>query len=237
MAYNNTDILFASLVGSKVNIPRFNAVQNELMKHVLPPIPFLPLKNEVNIDEVDQTYETNSELLKQETSNFNIDLWKADQPTPEDQQFFPFWFLDEKGNKWLLPYEPMITISGKNTIVRRNVAKAKSTTIKGISLGGSIKERWNQADYEITITGVLIGSLLTGSVKECYPISDFEKLRDFMTTPKSLKVFCEPLQLLGINQIVIEDFSFPFTKGENVQAYEIKAYSDFDYKLLLDIND
>ena len=129
----------------------------------------------------------------------------------------------------------MINISGKNTIVRRNVAKAK--TKGGLELGGSIKERWNQGDYDITITGVLIGSLLTGNVEDCFPREDFEKLRDFMTAPKSLKVYCEPLQLLGINQIVIEDFSFPFTKGENVQAYEIKCYSDFDYKLLLDIED
>ena len=226
MSYSNTDILFASLVGSKVSIPRFNAVQNELTKHVLPPIPFLPLKKETRIDGVDE--------------NFEIDLWKADAPTPKEQQFFPLTFIREQNNKeirFTLPYEPMINISGKNTIIRRNVAKAKSTSVDGISLGGSIKERWNQADYEITITGVLIGSLLTGSVKECYPISDFEKLRDFMIASKSIRVLCEPLQLLGINQIVIEDFSFPFTKGENVQAYEIKAYSDFDYKLLLDIND
>ena len=222
MGYNNTDILFASLVGSKLSIPRFSAVQNELMKHVLPPIPFLPIKYEDTIEAI---------------SSDKGELWKSDAPTPKAQQFFPFSFVSEDGQSYTLPYEPMISISGKNTIIRRNVAKAKSTNANGISLGGSIKERWNQADYEITITGVLIGSLLTGSVKECYPISDFEKLRNFMTAPKSLKVRCEPLQLLGINQIVIEDFSFPFTKGENVQAYEIKAYSDFDYKLLLDIND
>ncbi len=237
MGYNNTDILFASLVGSKVSIPRFNAVQNELMKHVLPPIPFLPLKNKESIAQENADFKTNTEYYAQENADFKVNLWKADDPTPEAQQFFPFWFVDDAGNKWLLPYEPMVTISGKNTIIRRNVAKARSTTKNGISIGGSIKERWNQADYEITITGVLIGSLLTGSVQDCYPIKDFERLRDIMITPKSIKVFCEPLQLLGINQIVIEDFSFPFTKGENVQAYEIKAYSDFDYKLLLDIND
>ena len=237
MAYNNTDILFASLVGSKVSIPRFNAVQNELMKHVLPPIPFLPIKNEVNIDSVDDDFELREENFAASKSDFSSDLWRADAPTPTDRQFFPLSFEGKDGQTYTLPYEPMISISGKNTIIRRNVAKAKSTTIDGKSLGGSIKERWTQEDYEITITGVLIGSLLTGSVNECYPIKDFEKLRDFMTAPKSLKVFCELLQLLGINKIVIEDFSFPFTKGENVQAYEIKAYSDYDYKLLLDIND
>ena len=38
MKFDQTGILFASLVGSKVaeSIPRFGAVQNELAKHVLP---------------------------------------------------------------------------------------------------------------------------------------------------------------------------------------------------------
>lgn len=219
MKYSNTEILFASLVGTKVakQIPRFTEVENVLMKHVLPPIKFLPFNNqETQITEANGTYEA--------------ELWRANNPTPENSQFFPFYFKGSDGTNYLLPYEPMITIQGKNTIVRRNVAKAKGMI-------GSIKERWNQADYEITITGVLIGSVMTGNIEECFPIKDFERLRDFMTSAKSLEVYCEPLQLLGINNIVIEDFSFPFTKGENVQAYDIKAYSDHAHKLLIDIND
>ncbi len=218
MVVNKTGIIFSSLVGAVTteSLPRFEAVQNELVKHVLPPIPFLPFKS--------------AEPVRDSTANFNLDLWQADAPVAEEKQFFPFSFVGEDGTKYLLPYEPMITITGKNTIVRRNVAKANG-------LIGSIKERWNQADYEITITGALIGSILTGNVEDCFPIEDFERLRDHMTIPKSITVYCEPLQLLGINQIVIEGFSFPFTKGENVQAYEIKCYSDFAYNLLLDIND
>lgn len=223
MALSNTDILFASLVGSKIveQIPRFTAVQNELMKHVLPPIPFLPLKNEVGIAR------TNGSL--------EADLWTADAPRPANEQFFPLTFQLPTRERFLLPYEPMVTINGKNTIVRRHVAKAKPKT--GGEVGGSIKERWTQGDYEITITGVLMGSLLTGDVSGCFPKEDFEKLRQVMTAPASLQVFCPPLELLGIHRLVIEDFSFPFTKGENVQAYEIKAYSDFDYKLLLELSD
>ncbi|MDB0603192.1 DUF6046 domain-containing protein [Tenacibaculum maritimum] len=223
MKFNQTDILFASLVGSKVaeSIPRFSKLQNELGKRVLPPIPFLPLKNTDTIDTV--------------TSNYTGDLWKADLPTPKEKQFFPLSFIGSDGVSYLLPYEPMISIQGKNTIIRRNVAKMK--TNEGVLLGGSIKERWTQDDYEITITGVLIGSLLTGDVSECYPKDDFGSLKKYLTSAERIRVECEPLQLLGINYIVIEDFSFPFTKGENVQAYEIKAYSDFDYKLLLKIED
>ncbi len=202
---NQTDILFASIVGSKVaeSIPRFEVVQNELSKHVLPAIPFLPFKGR---------------LWRHETAG---------------KQFFPFSFFDEKDVEYLLPYEPILNISSKNNIVRRNVAKVS----KKHKVEGTIKERLGRDDYVITITGALYGSIITGDVSECYPRRDFEKLAKFMTAPNRLKVNCEPLQLLGINYIVIEDFSFPFTKGEHVQAYEIKAYSDFTHDLLVEIED
>jgi len=223
MAFNNNDLLFAKLVGSKVldGSGRFPAVQNELMKHVGKFTPFLGFGDQIGVPKVTGTPSEN--------------LWQSDKPLGNDGQFFPFTFLGDNGERYLLPYEPFVSISGMNTIIRRNVAKAQ--TDNGSVVGGTIKERWNQGDYEITITGALYGSILTGSVADCFPREDFLKLKEIMTTPKSLKVYCEPLQLLGINQIVIEDFSFPFSKGENVQAYEIKAYSDFGYKLLLDIND
>ena len=222
MSYDNTDILFQSLVGSQIDVPRFSAVQNELMKHVLPPIPFLPIKNKKGI-------------AKPESDINEFDNWRADQPLPASEQFFPFSFELPDGKRYLLPYEPMVSISGKNIIVRRSVAKTSTQASKHFK--GTIKERWSEDDYEITITGVLIGSIMTGDVSQCYPREDFLKLKAAMTAPQRLKVFCEPLQLLDINYIVIEEFSFPFTKGENVQAYSIKAYSDFDHKLLLDIND
>lgn len=224
MALDNRDILFASLVGSKVaeQVPRFTTVQNELMKHVLPPIPFLPLQNETGV----------------KSGNVFIDgnVWTADGTTAYDDQYFPLTFINPNdGIHYLLPYEPLINISGRNNIIKRNVAKMKP--VNGTELIGSIKERWSQGDYEITITGFLMGSIMTGRTEDCFPRDDFQFLKEIITAPNSIKVLCEPLQLLGIDNIVVEDFSFPFTKGENVQAYEIKALSDFDYKLLLDIND
>lgn len=218
---DNREILFASLVGTKVaeSIPRFSVIQNELAKHVLPPIPFLPLQN------VDK--------LKKAKSSVAIEQlwWHSDSAPKADQQFFPLSFsLTENGQKYLLPYETMISINGKNQVVKRSVAK-------GNMLPGKIKERWAQDDYEITITGVLIGDYELGDVRDCFPWRDFEKLRDFLLKPQAIYVFCEPLRLLGINKIVIEEFSFPFTKGENVQAYEIKAVSDFDYLLVLKLDE
>jgi hypothetical protein len=213
-------IFFASLVGSKVaeSIPRFSVLQNELAKHVLPPIPFLPLQNK-------------DKIKKKSAVGIEPLWWLNDSAPKKDQQFFPLSFsLTENGQKYLLPYETMISINGKNQVIKRSVSKGKK-------LPGKIKEWWAQDDYDITITGVLIGEYGNGPVDNCYPISDFRKLKEFLTIGQDIFVICEPLQLLGINKIVIEDFSFPFTKGESVQAYEIKAVSDFDYLLVLKLND
>lgn len=219
---DNTDILFASLVGSKIveMVPRLTSVQNELMKHVLPPLPFLPFKNTEGVVAVTQDEYTN--------------LWEADAALSKEQQFFPLSLSIDGGDTYFrLPYEPLISISGKNVIAKRRVSKWNSEVTK--QLTGTIKERWSQDDYEITITGFLMGSLLRGKMEDCFPKDDFEKLRKVLTHAKQVKINCAPLELLGINSIVIDDFSFPFTKGENVQAYEIKACSDFSYNLLMEI--
>lgn len=222
MEFNEKSILFASLLGSKVaqQIPRFETVQNEIGKRVLPPISFLPFKN-------------NPVKINEPEGNFNPgELWMADAPKSESEQFFPFTFIDGK-NRYTLPYEPMISISSANNIVERTVAKAGNDA----QYEGTVKERWSRGDWEIKITGVLIGSILTGDVSQCFPKSDFEKLRDILQLRKNWKINCSPLELLGINSIVIYDMNFPFTKGENVQAYEITAKSDFDYNLLLEEED
>lgn len=216
MGLTNQNILLASLLGSKIakKLPRFEAVQNELAKHVTPPIPFLPLQKQIKAEPPEE-YEWDA--------NYRVMFTHI----PEDQQFFPVKFKKITGNQWyLLPYEPMITISGKNNIVKRDVAKKKN-------LKGSVKERWSQDDYQITITGALYGAIETGSVEECYPKEQFEKLHEFVTDPQGIAIDCYPLKLLGIQHIVVEEFTFPFTKGENVQAYEIKAFSNDTYELLI----
>lgn len=220
---DNTDILFASLVGSKIveMVPRLTSVQNELMKHVLPVIPFLPFRNIENVP-------------KRKGGALESTTWTEDGVLSQEQQFFPLSMSIDDGKNWFrLPYEPLISISRKNIIVKRNVAKYNSETSN--QLTGTIKERWSQDDYDITITGVLMGSVMTGNVQDCFPKKDFEALLKIMNNAKQIKVACAPFELLGVNQIVIDDFSFPFTKGENVQAYEMKCSSDFSYNLLLEI--
>jgi hypothetical protein len=222
MALSNRDILFASLVGSEVVklVPRFTALENELSKHVLPVVPFLPIRNQLGID-------------TGQPSEIMGDIWQADRPQSESEQFFPLSLsIDEGETYFLLPYEPMITITSKNNVVKRNVAKQDPN--RDQSFQGTIKERWSRDDYQIQITGYLMGSMLTGNVEDCFPLRDFERLRDILTSANKIMVKCPQLEHLYINFIVIEDFSFPFTKGENVQAYNIKAVSDFSYQLLIE---
>lgn len=222
MSFNTKTILLASLVGSKVaeSIPRFTMVQSEMQKHVLPPIPFLPQTNEIDVP-------------ARQSVKMNAQIWQADAPNISGQ-FFPLSFrrktdgLTNTEQWYTFPYEPLISISGKNNIVKRNVAKANGFV-------GTVKERFSQDDYTVTITGSLIGMQLTGTYDECFPRRDFERLRDYCICPGGIEIQCEPLQLLGINSLVVEEFSFPFTKGENVQAYELHCLSDFTSELLLEI--
>jgi hypothetical protein len=218
MSFTNQDILFASLMGVK-NVglyQRSQLVQNELSKHVFPNIPFLPLQQNDNM------------VHRSESVNANFLLNQADEATPETQQFFPLSFsFTEKGTRWLFPYEPMLNTSSGNNIVKRNVAK------QGENLIGTVKERWSRKDFDIQVTGVLIGSLMKGSVENCFPKKQMIELFEFLKFSKEFYVFSPLLEIQGITKVVVEDYSFPFTKGENVQAYDIKLVSDFSYQLFI----
>lgn len=130
--------------------------------------------------------------------------------------------LVDQEDWWLVPIEPLITLTGRNIIVRRQVSKGK--------IRGSIKERWTQDDYQVKIEGALMNLK-----RDDYPRDDVQKLRNFCEAAK-LKVRCPLFEIFSINQIVVESYDFPFTKGIQNQQYTINAYSDDTYKLLLKNN-
>lgn len=216
MALDNQDLVFASLMGSRaVNlIQNANILNNELANNVLPVIPFLPLKDANNVSK------TPGRAINFENN------WTTPDNVDKQKQFFPLSFSFTGNIWWTFPYEPMLNISSGNSIVKRNVAK------QGDQLIGTIKERWSRKDFDITVTGVLIGSILRGTPEDCFPREQFIKLFEFLKHSKEIYVNSHPLELLGIVKVVVEDYSFPFTKGENVQAYELKLTSDDSYSLL-----
>lgn len=135
----------------------------------------------------------------------------------------PLEMKADGGDWWMLPVEPLITVVGKNIIVKRNVAKGKTR--------GSIKEKWTQDDYQVSIEGILINYN-----ENAYPEEDVKKLRTLCEGAR-VKVRCKLFEVFSIDYIVIEDFSFPFTSNIQNQSYTISAVSDDVYKLLLTRSD
>ena len=216
MILTNENVLLGSLLGSKAvqQIPRFAAIENEVAKHVIPPFSILPFQNTPDLIHDSEDYESQTQ-------------WITDKAKPGSAQFFPLSLQTTKDEKpWMLPWEPLIDIQSNVRIAERYIAKAGTNQI------GSIKERWSLDDYDITISGAFYGQVMRGKPAETYPIKDMEKLKKYLFSAEAIQVFCEPFQLLGINRIVITGMSFPFTKGEYVQAYEIRAKSDFPYELI-----
>lgn len=105
----------------------------------------------------------------------------------------PLSFRLPDGQWWLFPVEPLISVSGKNIIVRRNVAKAEKR--------GTIKERWSEDDLSINIQGSLVHSDLN-----TYPSDELSTLYQAIRQRKAIEVKNELLQLLDVHQIVIEPY-------------------------------
>jgi len=134
---------------------------------------------------------------------------------------FPLTFKCEGLAPFTFPIEPIISLSFKNVITRRNVAKGKNR--------GTVKERWSEDDVDITISGIFINM----DDENALP-PEVEKLRQYCKQHNSIDVTCELLNTRDITKIAIESLNLPPTKGQNNQAYEIKAYSDDIFELLLD---
>lgn len=218
---NNQDILFASLMGIKnyQTFERLEIVQNELSKHVTPQLPFLPFQNK-------------DEVLQKQYENALLDNNYIDEIHPNNQFFKCGLSLRNSKDIWYFPYEPLISISGGTDFEKHNISR-HGTDKKGHILSGTMKSRSRTKDLEITITGMLFGKQERGKPEDCYPKAQLIRLMDFLTAHNEIQIFHDQLLLLGVTNIAIESFSFPFTKGENMQAFEIKAVSDdSNYKLL-----
>lgn len=141
------------------------------------------------------------------------------------QQYFPLSFympLQGGGeSKYTFPIEPLISISGKNIIIKRKPAKS--------TMRGTIKECWSRDDFLINIQGSFVHSDL-----HTYPADDVNTLKQFCDLKRPIRVTNELLLILDIDYIIIEYYSFPFSKGENVQNFNIQAISDSTFQLFID---
>lgn len=136
----------------------------------------------------------------------------------------PLSFKLPDGQWWQFPIEPLISVSGKNIIKRRYVAKSETR--------GSIKERWSEDDLSINIEGSLINADM-----HSYPTDDLSTLYEAVRQRQAIEIKNQLLQVLDCHQIVVESYSFPFSKGENVQNFSLNAFSDNSYELFIDVKD
>lgn len=137
---------------------------------------------------------------------------------PSGRQY-PLTLRAQGLSDFTFPLDPIISVSLKNIITRRTVSKGKKR--------GTVKERWTEDDAEITITGVFINK--DGE----YP-AEVEQLRAFFNLHQAIDVICDFLNQKDINQIVISSLDLPHTKGAENQSFEIKAYSDDVFQLLIE---
>lgn len=139
--------------------------------------------------------------------------------------------VDGQQKKYVFRLDPIIAVSGKNIITRRYVAKMRVQREGEATLrNGSVKESWSQDDYDITISGVLIGD-------------NAEELNEQVQDLQSILVCGESLAVVndllndgyGITHLVVDSFQFPHTKGLRNQAYTIKCYSDSSINILEEV--
>jgi len=115
---------------------------------------------------------------------------------------------------WLLPIEPLVSISGGNVITKRTVAKGK--------LRGSIKEYWAQDDYKVIITGTLIDP----DNQSAFPEASLQLLREVCEAREAISIECDFTKFFDVYRVVVESYDFPFTPGEHRQSYTLNLVSD-----------
>lgn len=134
---------------------------------------------------------------------------------------YPLTFKSPLLNAFSFTIDPFISLSFKNTITRRQVAKG--------STRGTVKERWTEDDVEITISGIFINA-------DNITPEEVSRLHEYFELHESIEVESTILNSRDIYRIVIESLDFPHTKGSGNQAYQIKAYSDDVFQLLVKTN-
>ncbi|MCQ2250598.1 MAG: DUF6046 domain-containing protein [Bacteroidales bacterium] len=126
--------------------------------------------------------------------------------------------IESTGTKFTFPTDPLVSITTKNIVVRRQIAKGK--------IRGTVKEQWSKDDYDITIAGVF------NTDTEYYAEEYVEMLREIVDAEESIKLVCPYFNdNYEILRIAIEQCDFPFTPGMNSQSFTIKAKSDELYNL------
>ncbi len=134
---------------------------------------------------------------------------------------FPLTFLPGTPEEWQLPVEPLISISGSNTIKETPLTRGKKIV--------NVLEYINLNNYKLRIRGVFFNN-----EDDKYPEEDVRKLRNLLERNGSIEVKSDFLSIFGIKKIAIKNIGWPAVPGApEQQGYSIDCMSDTDFKLEL----
>ncbi len=118
-----------------------------------------------------------------------------------------------------LVYETvLITVNQAKTIVKTNIAGGD----------GTVKEYISLDDYQVQVNGIITGG------NGHYPVEDVLALKQMLDAPVNIPVICEYLNRLGIQELIVTDYSLPQVPGGySQQNFTINLLSDIPIILQL----
>lgn len=112
---------------------------------------------------------------------------------------------------------PIVSIDSSKNIIKTDLASGN----------GSVKELVNINDYNITITGAIIG-------EKDYPVNEVQELVNLYNRNEALDISNALTELVmpSGTKVVITNLSLPTVQGfEHVQPFTMNLQSDFDFSL------
>lgn len=118
---------------------------------------------------------------------------------------------------------PLVTVSRTKNIIKSSVA----------GQNGTFKQVVSNGDYMISVRGILFNTE-SWNVK---PFDKIQQINDLGNLLETVEVESEYLNLLGIDEVLVEDFRFePMTGIPHVMPYSLELVSDKAFELqLLDL--
>ena len=134
-------------------------------------------------------------------------------------QYFQTLKVSYKGEQFVFPNEPLISMSLAKTIVE--------TATVGKERKGTVKEYINTEDYVLNIRGVCVNP----DYPDEYPTEQVQELQRFFEINDSVEVENNLfLELFGIKNLVLKNIEWNEMAGQQgLQVYTVNAVSDSDF--------
>ena len=134
-------------------------------------------------------------------------------------QYFQTLKVSYKGEQFVFPNEPLISMSLAKTIVE--------TATVGKERKGTVKEFINTEDYVLNIRGVCVNP----DYPDEYPTEQVQELQRLFEINDSVEVMNNLfLELFGIKNLVLKNIEWNEMAGQQgLQVYTVNAVSDSDF--------